>query len=146
MKSDDGVFGMDIESVGSCESLLNENSANLVDELALDNVYSGTHIGQCLDTVLNEMTGERDINIHQQLALRKAFNFVHYRAFEQCQNSLHLDIAGKTQEFSLRDNASYFHVNVRIFLQGSSIRIVGMYSIRYVIVVTDRFMRYFPNK
>ena len=81
---------------------------------SLGDLYSETQVGQCLNTVLNEMMMEGDININQQMALRRAYNYVHHQSFEQCQNKLHLNVSGKLTEFSSLSNSSSFTVKVRI--------------------------------
>ena len=112
MKNEDDILGADIESVGSCSSLVNEEADEMAIEPDVSNIYSETHIGQCLNNVLNEMLEEGDIDIHQQLALRKTFNHVHYESFSQCPNTLHLDISGTLREYSMRENSSTFKVKV----------------------------------
>lgn len=104
----------DIDSVGSCESLVREEIDERATSISLGDLYSETQVGQCLNTVLNEMMMEGDININQQMALRRAYNYVHHQSFEQCQNKLHLNVSGKLTEFSSLSNSSSFTVKVRI--------------------------------
>lgn len=111
-EADEGILASEVESVGSCDSLIRDNDADVNTEFEIGNMYSETHIGQCLNTVLNELMDDGDININQQMALRRAFNYVHYDAYTQCSNKLHMSVSGKIDEFSILLSASSFTIKV----------------------------------
>ena len=100
----------DLESVGSCDSLVRADG-DLMEELDIGDMYTNSHVGRCLQTVLSEMLEEGDINIQQCHAIRRRFNVIHEEAYSQCSNKLHLTISGHLEEFNSLPSSATFHID-----------------------------------
>lgn len=108
---EDNVLAADLESVGSCTSLIKNEEDDTRPTPTVDDLYMNTHVGRCLEKVLSDMLEENEINIQQFISLKRVFNMVHRDAFSQCQSKLHVSISGKLDEFSSNPAGSIFHIH-----------------------------------
>jgi len=106
----DNILAADIESVGSCESDLKDRDDETLQSLLFDKIYLKTHVGSCLQTVLQELMLEGDINVVQKSELEREFNKIYFDAYSQCQSKLHLSIQAKLNQFSSVETGSVFNV------------------------------------
>jgi hypothetical protein len=104
------VKAEDIESVGSCDSDVRDESEAQFDSLTFDKIYLRSHAGICLQTVLQDMMTKGQINVVQKSDLEREFNRIYHSAFSQCHSKLHLNIHAKLNEFALVESGSFLKV------------------------------------
>lgn len=107
--SDEDLLATDIASVGSCSGDIRDDDESL-ESLVYEKIYLRTHVGNCLQTVLNEMLLENEIGVRQKCDLELELNRIYHSAFSHCQRKLHLNIRGKLNEYATVESGSYFRV------------------------------------
>jgi hypothetical protein len=106
------LLASEIESVGSCDSLLREEDEGPLSDMSYESIYSRTHAGDCLEVVLREMMESGDINVIQRMDLLKEFNRIYLKAFAHCQSRLHLSVNADLTEYSLVEGGAVFDLKV----------------------------------
>lgn len=108
--SEEDIAASDIDSVGSCDSLVREDDEDMTNLPSMDNVYMNSQVGTCLQKVLSDMLEEKQISIQQFISLKRVFNSIHREAFSECQGKLHLSVSGTLDEFSSLPAGSVFRI------------------------------------
>jgi hypothetical protein len=106
----DDQLAAEIESVGSCDSDVRGEDELQAQSLAFDKMYLKTHVGSCLQTVLQQMMAKGDINVVQKSELEQELNRIYYSAFSHCQRKLRLNIHADLNEYASVDTGSYFNI------------------------------------
>lgn len=106
----DNIRACDIESVGSCESELRDKDDSTLQDLQFDKIYLSTHAGTCLQSVLQELLLEGDINVVQKTELEREFNRIYFESYSQCQSKLHSSVLAKLNEYSTIETGSVFNI------------------------------------
>ncbi len=104
----ENLAAADIESVGSCESDIRGEDELAEQSLAFGKMYLKTHVGSCLQTVLQQMMAKGEINVVQKSELEEELNRIYYSAFSHCQRKLRLNIHADLNEYASVDTGSFF--------------------------------------
>ena len=124
MSEENSIPVSELESVSSCDSLINDDSCDLDMIPALHEMYINTHVGQSLQSVLADMLDEGKIDIQQCQAIKSKFNSVYAEAYANTSNRLKLTVSGKLSDFNGLPNGSVFHIeDCTITGPSSSIRL-----------------------
>ena len=106
----ENILASDIQSVGSCESELRDRDDDSLESLNFHKIYLNTHAGSCLQTVLQELMLDGDINVVQKSELEREFNRIYFDAYSQCQSKLHVSLQSQLLEYSSIQSGSIFNL------------------------------------
>ncbi len=108
--NEENVAANDIDSVGSCDSLVRDEDEEFHPFASMEDVYMNSQVGRCLQKVLSDLLEEKKITIQQFISLKRVFNSIHKEAFSECQGKLHLSVSATLDEFSSLPSGSVFHI------------------------------------